>query len=218
MILTRNAICASAAAAVILALAAAPPAVASATSEQQQGAQVLSEVRSGTLSGTNLTSAQYQQLGQYLMGRALGSSERYEAMDSLMDQRMGRVVSDQMYQYMGERYLGKSVSPDSSYGSYYGWMAKMIGGNRGPYAGMMAGYMMGAYNGLSGQGSRTTGYHMGPDMMGYGYGASSHNAAERGLSAGAIAAIVIGAIVLVGLLVALRLRTTARRTPKAGAA
>ena len=217
MTLTRNAICASAAAAFILALAAAPPAVASATSEQQQGAQVLSEVRSGTLSGTNLTSAQYQQLGQYLMGRALGSSERYEAMDSLMDQRMGRVVSDQMYQYMGERYLGKNVAPNSGYAPYYSWMASMISRYGGSYAGTMGGYMMRAYNRLSGQGSATGGYHTGLGMMGHGY-SSSQNAADGGMSTGAIIAIVLGAIAILSLLLVLLLCTTGRRAPKAGTA
>ena len=188
-----------------------------AASEQQQGAQVLSEVQAGTLHGTNLTSAQYQHVGQNLMGRALGSSERYEAMDSLMDQQMGRSVSDQMYQYMGERYLGKRVSPNSGDGAYYGWMADMMRRYGSTYAGMMGGYMMGAYNAVSRPGS-AGGYHMGPGMMGYGYASSSQNAADRGIGAGAIGAIVIGAVVLVGLLIVLRRRIAGRRTPKAGAA
>jgi hypothetical protein len=217
MSLTRNTLPASAALVLALALAAAPPAVASAASEQQQGAQVLSEVQAGKLQGTNLTSTQYQHVGQYLMARALGSARHYEAMDSLMDRTMGQSVSDQMYQYMGGRYLGKNVAPKPGYAPYYSWMANMMSRYGGSYAGMMGGYMMGAYNRLSGQGSATGGYRMGPGMMGHGY-SSSQNAANRGMSAGAIIAIVLGAIAIVGLLVVLLLRTTGRRAPKAGTA
>jgi hypothetical protein len=201
-----------------LALAAAAPALASAAGEQQQGEQVLSEVQGGRLQGTNLTSTQYQHAGQYLMGRALGSSRRYEAMDSQMDRMMGQSVSDQMYLYMGERYLGKSVAPNSSYAPYYSWMANMMRRYGGTYAGMMGGYMMGAYNTLSNQGSATGGYHMGPGTMGHGYASSSQNVADSGMSTGAIIAIVLGAIVVVGLLVVLLRGATGRRAPKAGAA
>jgi len=210
MTLTRNALHTSAAFVIVLAIAAATPAVASAASEQQQGAQVLSEVQAGKLHGTKVTSTQYQHVGQYIMGRALGSAQRYEAMDSLMDRMMGQSVSDQMYQYMGERYLGKSVAPNSSYAPYYSWMASMMSRYGGTYAGMMGGYMMGAYNSLSGQGSATGSYRMGPGMMGYGYASSSQNAADSGISAGAIAGV--------GLLVVLLLRMTGRRAPKAGTA
>ena len=218
MTVTRNALHTSAAVVIVLAIAAATPAVASAASEQQQGAQVLSEVQAGKLRGTNVTSTQYQHVGQYLMGHALGSAQRYEAMDSLMDRMMGQSVSDQMYLYMGERYLGKSVAPKSSYAPYYSWMAGMMSRYGGTYAGMMGGYMMGAYNSLSGQGSPTGGYHMGPGMMGYGYASSSRNAADSGMSTGAIIAIVLGAIAVVGLVVVLLLGVAGRRAPKAGAA
>ena len=217
MTLTRNALHTSAALVIVLAIAASTPAVASAASEQQQGAQVLSEVKAGKLQGTKVTSTQYQHVGQYLMGRALGSAQRYEAMDSLMDRMMGQSASDQMYQYMGERYLGKSAAPNSSYGPYYSWMANMMSRYGGPYAGMVGGYMMGAYHSLTGQGSVRGGYHMGPGMMGYGY-ASSQSAAHTGMSTGAIIAVVLGAIAAVGLLVVLLLGVAGRRAPKTGAA
>jgi hypothetical protein len=189
----------------------------SATSETQQGAQIVSEVQSNKLSGSSLSSEQYAHVGQYLMGRALGSSQRYKAMDSQMDRMMGQSVSNQMYQYMGQRYLGKSVAPNSSYAPYYSWMANMMSRYGGTYASMMGGYMMGAYNSASGQGSATDGYRMGPGMMGYGY-ASSQNAADTGITTGAIIGIVLGAIAVVGFLLVLLLGVTRRRAPKAGPA
>jgi hypothetical protein len=202
---------------IALAIAGNAPVVASAASEQQQGGQVLSEVQARKLQATNLTTTQYQHVGQYLMGRALGSAQRYEAMDSLMDRMMGQSVSDRTYQYMGERYLGKNVEPNSSYGQYYSWMANMMSRYGGMYAGMMGGYMMGAYNSLSGRGAATGGYRMAPGMMGYGH-ASSENAADSGMSTGAIIAIVLGAIAVVGLLAALLRGVSGRRAPKAGTA
>jgi hypothetical protein len=190
--------------------------IAAAASEQQQGAQVLREVHTGKASGANLTGAQYKHVGQYMMGRALGSSDRYEATDSLMDRTMGQSASDQMYKYMGERYLGKNVSPNSGYAPYYDWMANMMSRYSGSWAGMMGGYMMGAYRSLSGRGSGASGGHMG-GMMGYNY-TGSRNAADTGMSTGTIIAVVLGAIAVVGLLAILLLGMTRRRAPKAGAA
>jgi hypothetical protein len=128
-------------------------AASAAPTEPQGGAQVLGEVRAGTLAATSLSELQYQRVGQYLMSRALGSTQRYESMDSLMDRVMGQSVSDQMYLYMGERYLGRTVAPNGRDTRFYGWMASMMGRYRGAYAGMMGGYMMGAYRALSGDSS-----------------------------------------------------------------
>jgi hypothetical protein len=54
--------------------------------------------------------------------------------------------------------------------------------------------------------------------MGYGYASSSQNGADSGISTGAIIAIVLGAIAVVGFLVVLLRGVTGRRAPKAGAA
>jgi hypothetical protein len=187
----------------------------SATSETQQGAQVVSEVQSGRLSGSRLSSEQYTRVGQYLMSRALGSTERYEAMDSLMDRMMGQSVSDQMYLYMGERYLGKSVSPNANYRSYYGWMASMMSRYGGYYAGMMGGYLMAAYRSVAGGGAAPYGGMMGGyaggngtssnpggvhhSMMGSYAGAGGSS--SSGWSTGAIVAVaVLGAVVIGGAL------------------
>lgn len=186
-----------------LALAAfvAPAAALSAPSETQQGAQVLSEVQAGKLKGKGLNDTQYERVGQYLMSRALGSTQRYEAMDSVMDRMMGQSTADQMYLYMGERYLGKNVAPNGNYKNFYGWMANMMSHYSGAYAGMMGGYMMGAYRSLSGQGGYSGmmgGTGLGTGMMGSAYNATS---SSSGWSTGEIVAVsVIGAALLaVGL-------------------
>jgi hypothetical protein len=61
----------------VLALSSA--ASASPSSEQRQGGQIASEVQAGRLSKTALSKPQYERVGQYLMGRALGSTKTYEA-------------------------------------------------------------------------------------------------------------------------------------------
>jgi hypothetical protein len=197
------------------------PTWASSASEPQQGAQLLSEIHAGKVIGASLTSTQYQRVGQYLMGRALGSTQSYEAMDSLMDRMMGQAGSDQMYLYLGERYLGRNVQPDSRYAPDYGWMASMMGRYGGSDAGRMSSYMMGAYRSLSGSGavpyagmmggyptgqsgqgtgtttSPTTTYLRG-GMMGYSYGAHGTSNSGGWPTAAVLAVALLGAALLGG--------------------
>ena len=107
--------------ALALCLAVAAPAIAdSVVTEQQQGAQVLTQVHQGKLSPGRLTSDQYQNLGEYLMGRALGSTQLHQRMNTLMDQMMGAGAADQMHIYLGKRYLGVTATPGNRYGALYG--------------------------------------------------------------------------------------------------
>jgi hypothetical protein len=198
-----------------LASLSATPALAS-VSEPQQGGQILSEIQAGKLKGSGLSSTQYQRVGQYLMGHALGSTQTYEAMDSQMDRVMGQSVSGQMYLYMGERYLGKNASPNSSYTRFYGWMASMMSRYGGSYAAMMGSYMMGAYRSLSGNSSvpyagmmggypsRQNGQSNGTTtnplggMMGYSYGAHGTSSSGGWPTAAVLAVTALGLALLGG--------------------
>jgi hypothetical protein len=190
--------------ALVLSLVIAAPAVAdSVATEQQRGARVLSQVRHGTLSATGLTNDQYEDLGEYLMGRALGSTQVHQRMNTLMDQMMGPAASDQMHMYLGKRYLGANVMPGGRYGAVYGLMGVMMSGYRGsPLAGMMARY-------LNGHGS--AGYSMGPGMMTHPYGYESSAYSGGGWSTGALVGIAVGTLLLGGgfALLVLRLRRRA---------
>lgn len=126
------------------------------------------------------------------MGRALGSTQLHQRMNTLMDEMMGSSASDQMHIYLGKRFLGVSVTPSSRYTQLYGLMGVMMGGYRGS---ALAG-MMGAY--LNGHG--TAGYTMGPGMMGYGYVYQPATSSSDGWPAGAVVAVaVLGAVLIVGL-------------------
>jgi len=177
--------------ALVLGLTLAAPALAdSVAAEQAQGAQVLSQVQHGTFSPKGLTSDQYQNLGEYLMGRALGSTQLHQRMDALMDEMMGPNASDQMHIYLGKRFLGVTVTPSSRYSQLYGLMGVMMSG----YHGSALAGMMGRY--LNGQG--TAGYAMGPGMMGYGYTPAASSGG--GWPAGAVVAVIaLGAVLIVGL-------------------
>jgi hypothetical protein len=178
--------------ALALGLAFAAPALAdSVSAEQAQGAQVLSQVQHGTLSPNGLTSDQYQNLGEYLMGRALGSPQLHERMNTLMDEMMGSSASDRMHIYLGKRFLGVDATPSSQYSQLYGLMGVMMSGYRGS---ALAG-MMGAY--LNGQG--TAGYTLGPGMMGYS-GYTTTPSSHGGWPTDAVVAVVaLGAVLIVGL-------------------
>jgi hypothetical protein len=180
--------------AIVLALSA--PAGASVTSEQQEGAQTLSAVHEGKLKSTNLSSSQYEHVGEYLMGQALGSTASHERMNSLMDQMMGSTAVDQMHVYLGERYLGNSGAQiPGRYAPMYGLIGMMTGYRGSSIAGMMSGY-------LNSQSQGTTPNSIGPGMMGYGTGTSASS--SSGWPTGAIIAVVIlGALLLAGALVLL---------------
>jgi len=185
----------------VLGLGFAAPALAdSVTAEQAQGAQVLAQAQHGTLSPKGLTSEQYQNLGEYLMGRALGSPQLHHRMNALMDEMMGSSASDQMHIYLGKRFLGVSATPSSRDSELYGLMGVMMSGYHGsPLAGMMGAY-------LTGKGK--AGSSMGPGMMGYRYRPTASSGG--GWPAGAVVAVsALGAVLIVGLgaLALPRLRT-----------
>jgi hypothetical protein len=197
--------------ALVLSLAVAAPALAdSVAAEQALGAQILTQVQHGTLSPKSLTNDQYQNLGEYLMGRALGSTALHQRMNTLMDEMMGPTASDVMHVYLGKRYLGVSATPTSRYGQLYGLMGVMMSGYRGS---ALAG-MMGAY--LSGQGA--AGYKVGPGMMGYDYGYTRTAGSSSGWPTVAVIAVVVLALLLVGGVLAFAAPRLRRRTHAAGAA
>jgi hypothetical protein len=193
--------------------ALAAPAWASVTSEQQEGAQILSAIHAGKLKSTSLSSSQYEHVGEYLMGQALGTTASHERMNTLMGQMMGSTAVDQMHVYLGERYLGKSAQIPGRYMPMYGLIGMMTGyrGSGSSIAGMMSGY-------LGSQSQSTSPNTGGTGMMGY-YGTSTNS--TGGWPTGAILATAILAALLLGGILALalpRLRGRGERRPRGGPA
>jgi hypothetical protein len=169
----------------------------SALSAQQQGAALLAQIQTGQTSCSKLSSSNLALMGEYDMGRMMGSTATQKAMDAQMLSISGARGEQSAYRFMGERLGGCAT------------------GN-GPVAfGAMMGIMgaseMGASYGSANPGANSS------SMMGDGYG-SSHTAGNGGTSDGVIVAIVLGALVLLALIVLLAKRGKPRHPTQPRAA
>ncbi len=178
----------------------ATPAVASSVvAKQQRGAQILSQVRRGALAPKQLTNSQYEELGEYLMGRALGSTQLHQRLNTLMNEMMGPTAADQMHVYLAERYLGIRAAPTRADAALYGLVGTMMSSDRGSsLAGMMSAY-------LDGRG--TAGYQ----MMGYHGSDTAASSGSTGWPTAAIVATTALAVLLIGTVVALAIPRLHRR-------
>lgn len=124
-----------AAAAFVLALALAGPALASVADEQREGAALVQALDAGKRDYKSLSSQDFERIGEYWMGRMIGSTQTHEAMNARMRQMMGADGEERMHELMGQRYarlVTSSATGGTSTGAY---------GNCGYGAGsMMGGY------------------------------------------------------------------------------
>jgi len=155
----------------------------------QPGAALLSRMQNGQMTCGKLSSSNFAQMGEYSMGRIMGSTAAQNAMNAQMLATTGARGEQLAYRFMGERMSGCAT------------------GN-GPVAfGTMMGMMGTSQMGASyGSASRAGGY--GSSMMG-GYG-SNQTANNNHMSGGVIVAIVLGALALIALIVLLATRRTPR--------
>lgn len=89
----------------ILALTATM-ASASIVQEEQQGSQVLRELERGKLQCKDAGAAEFETVGEYVMGRMLGSASAHEAMNQVMSRMMGPRNEPLMHEVMGRRFAG----------------------------------------------------------------------------------------------------------------
>lgn len=122
-------------------------AFASLADEQTQGRQLAAQLQSGAATCKSLSVEDLDHIGEYVMGRALGSTSVHQSMNDRMTQMMGSQAESRMHQILGARYSGCSAagaSTPATSGSGYGTMM-------GP--GMMGPGMMGGYSGNGGWGA-----------------------------------------------------------------
>lgn len=113
---------------VVAALLTAPLAIA-ATAEQR-GARLLEQVQSGQVGCASLSSADSESIGEYVMGRMLGSTATHRAMDRQMTAAMGAAGERQAHNYMGRRFSGCATGPaPSSFGAMMGMMGAGMTGS-----------------------------------------------------------------------------------------
>lgn len=132
--------------AMILALVAAVAALAVATSgaaaaeaaEEERGADLLSAIERGDSTCGDLRGGEFMAIGEFAMGRMLGSPEAHEGMDRMMASMMGEGDLDRMHEAMGVRFSGcGNPGFPGSFGGMMGMMRMMGGGSAA--AGMMGG-------------------------------------------------------------------------------
>ena len=110
----------------VLALTAvvAAPVLASA-GEERQGARLLQSVQAGKTSCTQLSSNQSELIGEYVMGRMLGSTATHKAMNQQMTSMMGSSGEAQAHTFMGRRFAGCATGSSPA---AFSTMMGMMGG------------------------------------------------------------------------------------------
>ena len=135
------AICAS----LLLVTAATVPALASEASDQRAGQRLLRSIEAGRSECADLSNADLERIGEYVMGRMAGSTAAHEQMNELMRSMMGARSEEQMHVFMGRRFTGCGGSAvPGRFGGMMGVMGMMGGGIRTAANGSGFGAMMGS--------------------------------------------------------------------------
>lgn len=124
----------------------AAPAYGSVADEQREGQQILRSVDGGDRRCSDLSNADFERVGEYVMGRMAGSTRAHEQMNQLMANMMGGRGTEQMHEFMGRRFTGCGGSrTPGGFGSMMGSMGMMGGAMMGGGSGAQSGYgsMMG---------------------------------------------------------------------------
>jgi hypothetical protein len=181
-------------------------AYASLSDEVNAGKAVAVSVDAGTASCKNLSTTDFEHLGEYLMDRMVGSRSAHQAMNTRMDAMIGAENTDRMHEALGRRYAG--CAPTGS-GVGYGMMGGGYGGTRGWGAMMGSGYAW-MRNGVWQHMTRGDWQRAGGYMMGNGWMIGT---ASSGWSSGAVIGVVLGALLVGGLAASVLLRRARRQPP-----
>ena len=116
-----------------LALILPSAALGALSGEQAQGSALATKLASGSKTCADLSNADLEHIGEYAMGRALGSTALHQAMNDRMQLMLGDKGETRMHQLMGSRFAGCGSA------SAYGAMGPgMMGAYSGGAAGMMS--------------------------------------------------------------------------------
>lgn len=177
---------------------------------ENRGAALLQAVEGGQRSCTDLTAADFEAIGEFTMGRMLGSPQAHESMDRLAIRMMGPGGLERMHQVMGQRFAacGQPAFP----GGFAQMMAMMpgMGGTIGSHGGgPMGGQVYGPGDQTDGGATVGPGSMMGSDLESGGRQSSDDDGSAAWMAA-AMLILILGAGGLVYFLV--------RRRPHPGGA
>jgi hypothetical protein len=191
--------------AILAATTLVAPAFASANlaSEVARGHHMVDAVRSGQRQCSSLSADDFESIGEYAMGRFLGSTAAHAVMNRRMALMIGTNGERRMHIALGYRYSGCPGGRGSA------WM--------GPMAAMMSGYHRGAGqpraygSGMMG-GYRYRGSGYGGSMMGRRFGSGG----DSDLGPWGVAAIALAAAAVGGLVAGVLLRARKARPGATG--
>ncbi len=92
----------------------ATPALASVAAEQQAGQKLADQVQSGQRTCKSLSTEDLDHIGEFVMGRMIGSTSAHEAMNARMVAVMGSQAESRMHQVLGARFVGCANAGTSS--------------------------------------------------------------------------------------------------------
>lgn len=176
-----------------LGLLGAAPALAALSDEVSAGRTVAARLHGGQASCASLSSSEFEQLGEYVMDRTVGSRLLHQAMNARMEATMGADNADRMHEALGRRYAG---CPRAGTGMMGGGPMMGAGttstGGWGAMLGSGYGWMR---DGAWRQMTRADWQRAGAYMMGAGWMADPGG----GWSTGAVIGLVLGGLALGGL-------------------
>ncbi|MDE2173131.1 MAG: SHOCT domain-containing protein [Patescibacteria group bacterium] len=117
-------------------------AIQSQQQEEQAGKNFLDNLSNKTVACSQLTDADFEKIGEYLMGQAIGNTAEHIAMNNMMTEMMGVQGEEQMHIAWGKRGSGCDTSAAFPTGSD-GWMSTMMGGWTSPFSNNSTNNMMG---------------------------------------------------------------------------
>lgn len=162
---------------------------------EQQGAQLLQSVQAGEQKCQQLSRGQFEAIGEYVMGRMLGSTASHEAMDQQIRTTTGASGEAQAHVFMGQRFAGCATgAAPAAFGSMMG--------------------MMGNYSGANGAGmgnGRDGGNGFGPGMMG---GSGSRAGGDNGWSSTNTVLVILLAVLGAALAALAAWRPWRRSSPQ----
>lgn len=115
--------------------------------EEKEGKVIWEKLQTKEVTCDKLSNENFGALGEYFMRQMVGSS--HEAMNTMMEQMMGKDGEEQMHVIMGKRLSGCDISaqfPQSGLG--FMPMMWMMRGGENPMMGTGWGNMMDGWNGL----------------------------------------------------------------------
>ncbi len=122
-------------------------AIQSQQAEEQEGKKLLDQLKNKTTTCQKLTNDNFEKIGEYFMGQAIGNTTEHIQMNNMMKSMMGEQGEEQMHIAWGER--GSDCNTNASYsqnGTGFTSMLWMMGGG----GNSMMGY--GGWNNMMGWG------------------------------------------------------------------